>query len=212
MTKKLILSTAYLPPVDYMAALLVADEILIEADESYSKQTYRNRCRIAGPNGVQSLSVPVRKGSKGDPHVAGMQITNDEDWRKLHWKSLETAYNSSPYFFYYQDEFLAFYEKKYTHLLDFNTDLLKLLLEFFQFEKEICFTTEFHKSYDDTLDLRNIIHPKKANLLSDYPPYMQVFDDRLGFQANLSILDLLFNKGPESVLYLLNLGTKLSFQ
>lgn len=209
--KKLILSTAYLPPIDYFAAILAADKIFIEADESYAKQSYRNRCKIIGPNGVQNLSVPAGKKVKGIQNIQNMHIQYAEDWTKMHWKSLETAYNSSPFFFYYQDEFVAFYENRFEKLIDFNTALLELILSFFQFEKDISYTKEFHKTYSEEKDLRLAIHPKEKSLFDSYPQYMQVFDTKNSFQENLSIIDLLFNKGPESILYLLDLSKKITW-
>ena len=206
MDKITVFSTALLPNLDYMAALVQADTVLIEAQETYPKQTYRNRYKILGPNGVQNLSVPVSKGLPGSCPIADVHVSYDENWPVLHWRSWVTAYNSAPFFLYFKDDFEAAFHKRHHTLLEMNLAFLHLLMDAFGIKKEIRFTEKFEKEYKGTLDLRYEIHPKKDDLFKNYPSYYQVFQEKFPFQANLSAIDLLFNQGPEGILVLKEIG------
>ena len=206
----LILSTAYLPPLEYWVAIMQHSEVLIEAHENYQKQSYRNRCRIMGPNGMQDLNIPIAKSGKIKTPIAEVQIFDDQLWQKVHWKSIETAYNSSPFFLYYADYFEDLYLQKPASLFEFNKGIIESVFEILELDQKLSITETFEKSYDDALDLRNLIHPKKDSSFQEQcknTPYIQVFSERHGFAPNLSILDLIFNMGPEAESYLSGFDT-----
>ena len=199
----ILLSTAYFPPISYISQIAKADSVLIEAHENFQKQSYRNRCYIAGPNNKQMLSITVIRKEGNHTPISKVAFSNQYDWKKNHWNSIITAYNSSPFFLYYQDEIKECFFASYDSLLEMNTELLKLILELMQVKTSIEFTNNFEPNSIGITDLRNIIHPKKSSLLLDnQKQYFQVFEDRYGFLPDLSILDLLFNMGPEAVGYL----------
>lgn len=205
MIKNLILSTAYLPPIEYWVAILQHDNIMIEAHENYQKQSYRNRCQILGPNGVQSLSIPIAKSGNLKTPILDVQIQDDDLWQKNHWKSIETAYNSSPFFLYYVDYFEDFYKSCPTSLFEFNYKLLEIVFDILELDQKLGITEAYIKAYSEATDLRNEIHPKKEMKTSKQiatSSYIQVFSERNGFTPNLSILDLIFNLGPEAEAYL----------
>jgi len=196
---KLLLATAYLGPVQYYTHLCAAASVQIEQHEHYRKQTWRNRCRIAGPNGVQDLVVPVKKYANHTP-VKDILIAYDEPWQRLHWRSIVAAYANSPFFEHYEALLRPYFEeKKFTRLLDRNQSLLELSLRLLKLSPEISLTEIFEPEKEN--DLRTLISPKKN--FQDDPSfraqrYPQVFEERYGFQANLSILDLLCCAGPGS--------------
>jgi len=202
MTQKTIFSTALLPNIDYMAAFTQADNILLERHESYRKQSYRNRYSIAGPNGTQTLIIPVNKNGLHNCPIADLRISYDDNWQKLHWKTWETAYNSSPFFLYYKDDFKKIFDKNHSFLWDLNMEILSLILELLELDKNIELTNKFHKNYKNILDLREKISPKLPPNIKSYPSYYQVFMKNNGFIENLSVIDLLFNLGNESGMYL----------
>lgn len=202
MNPKTIFSTALLPNIDYMVALLSANSIVIEQNESYKKQSYRNRYCISGPNGLQTLTIPVDKNGLHNCPIKDLRISYDTDWLKLHWKSWETAYNSSPFFLYYKDDFKIIFDKKYKFLWDLNRELLALILSLLGIEKSIGYTTQYIKNYENEIDLRDKINPKRNPLINSFLEYHQVFIEKNSFIPNLSIIDLLFNLGNESTDYL----------
>lgn len=192
----------YLPPVGYFSHLKdFESDFLIEREEHFVKQTYRNRAVIYSPNGPLDLIIPVVKGAKMHTKVKDVRISNDFDWQRLHWKSLESCYRNSAYFEYYEDEFYRFYQEKFEFLFDYNVELMYWLLK--QLKKNIVlqFTADYTEEYDVASDFRKSIHFKNPLNVSEYKPYFQVFDDRNGFIPNLSITDLLFNQGPQAKLY-----------
>lgn len=205
--RTIYLTSNYLPPVQYYSKLLSYDEILIERFDNYTKQTYRNRCNIAGPGGMLSLSIPIIKPDTLKCVTKDIRISDHGNWRHLHWNSLETAYNSTPFFEYYKDDFLPFYERKYEFLFDFNEQLNELIRSLIDINAEIKYTSEYKKEISgNESDFREKIHPKKDFTIEDSEftaqPYYQVFEAKYGFIPNLSIVDLLFNMGPESLLVL----------
>ena len=198
-----VLSTTYLAPVEYYKQLYNATEVIIEKQENYTKQTYRNRCLIASANDLQSLSIPIEKLDSPKNLTRDIRISDHGNWQHLHWNAIVSAYRSSPFFEYYADDFRPFYEKKAGFLWDFNEQLRELVCRLLDISPAISYSNEYLPSYPaDTLDLREAIHPKKEPSIQSFKPYYQVFEQKFGFQANLSILDLLCNMGPESVLYL----------
>jgi len=197
--KHIILSTAYNPPIEYLYLINRADKITIEVCENYQKQSYRNRCNILGPNGSQMLAVSVSKNGKPKDLTKNISIHYAENWIKNHIKSIETAYNSSAYFIHYAEDIFNIIASKHSKLISLNTELLKYYLQQIGINKTIQYSSEYINYYDNTLDLREIIHPKKSSAFR-VKKYPQVFEDRTKFVNNLSILDLLFNMGPESQL------------
>lgn len=200
-----LLSTAYLGPVQYYSKLLRYPEIIIEQHENYPKQTYRNRCRILGGNGVLTLSIPVDKGPELKVKTKDVRIAYAEDWQRLHWRTIVSAYNNSPFFPYYEDEFAPFYhEKRWKYLIDFNLEIQEKVMELLELDSNINLSSEYRKeTTSNIIDLREVIHPKRQKKRPDphfHPEsYTQVFEEKFDFQPNLSIIDLFFNEGPESV-------------
>lgn len=191
----MILSTAYLPPVEYFQKIISSQIISIEKYEHFLKQTYRNRCHVLGSNGLQVLSIPLINAHE-KILICEKKISYAENWQQQHWRSITSAYANSPYFIYYCDELKPFYENKFEFLFDYNTKLLQVLFKLLKIKAEIKFTEIFEKEISD--DFRNTISPKNKIEVARFKPYTQVFSDKHAFTPNLSVIDLLFNKGPEA--------------
>lgn len=171
--------------------------VVLEVCEHFPKQTYRNRATIATPNGRLDLVVPVVKGSKVHTRVRDVRISNEFRWQRQHWMSLQTAYRSSPWFEFYEDELAPFYERSVDFLFDYNESLFQKLMHLLKIKLDYTYTSEYIRPGDVKEDYRESLHPKKpAGLFMK--PYSQVFEERNGFLPNLSIVDVLFSKGPES--------------
>ncbi|NDV45627.1 hypothetical protein D0T49_00975 [Paludibacter sp. 221] len=198
------LTTAYLAPTEYYLALAKADKIFLEHHDNYVKQTYRNRCRIATANGTMDLTIPVEKISGEKQLTRDVKISYYNDWQVQHWRSIESAYNSTPFFEYYKDDFMPLYEKKWTFLWDFNHALMDKAFELLDLTPRIILTETYQPVLaEGIVDLRERIHPKKeSDEKTNFKKYYQVFEQKLGFIPNLSIIDLLFNMGNEAVLVL----------
>jgi hypothetical protein len=198
----ILLPTAYLPPIGYFVRIANSQSIIIEREENYLKQTYRNRCEIYSSNGKLSLSIPVKKTYGNHTKVKDIKIENSVKWQLNHWRAIIAAYNQSPYFLFYQDELKDYYFRNFEYLLEFNTKLLEVVLKILKMQRNLSFTSEFNKiPLENCLDFRMSLNPKSPQLIA-LKEYSQVFRERYGFQSNLSILDLLFNIGPESSEYL----------
>jgi len=204
-----LFSTAYFAPVEYFAHLRRSSDPKMESCEHFIKQTYRNRCIIATANGPMSLSLPIDKTDSEKTSIRDVKLSDHGNWQHMHWNSIESAYNSSPFFEYYADDLKPFFERKPGFLFDLNEEIRIKMSDLLDISDEVSFTQEYIKEGETPegwLDFRNIIHPKKVLSEADShfiaKPYYQVFDRKFGFQPNLSILDLLFNMGPESILYL----------
>ncbi len=193
----------YLPPVSYFSALNANNfEFLIEREEHFPKQTYRNRARIYSPNGALDLFLPVIKGSKYHTKVKDVKISYDFKWQRLHWLSLESCYRNSAYFEFYEDELAPFYHKKFDFLFDYNLEILQWIFKQLKKTPELNFTEEYIKEVPAELDFRTKLHFKSPELIMPAKPYFQVFEERVGFLPNMSIVDLLFNQGPQAKNYL----------
>lgn len=196
------LSTAYLAPVQYYTKLLRYDTIRLEAYENFPKQTYRNRCVIAAANGPLTLSVPVEKSETLKCLTRDIRVSDHGNWRHLHWNALVSAYNMSPFFEYYADDFAPFYERKYDFLIDFNEAIQQLVCQLLDIEIRVILTDHYEPEVPN--DFREAIRPKHTIEDPTFrpEPYYQVFQEKFGFLPNLSIVDLLFNMGPEGLLTL----------
>ncbi|MEA3443374.1 MAG: WbqC family protein [Bacteroidota bacterium] len=200
-----LLSTAYFPPVQFFSKIINADKIVLEANENYIKQSYRNRCYIYGTNGKLSLNIPVKKGSGLKTPIRDVEIEYVMPWQKVHWKSIESAYQSSPFFEFYIDDLLPFYQKKYKYLFDYNLEIFHFIIEALEIDIDISLSEKFITNKNITgSNFREIIHPKKDYRKYDqeFNPteYIQVFSVKHGFIPNLSILDMLLNMGGEASL------------
>ena len=207
-----LLSTTYFGPIQWYQKLYRADEAWIEQHESFQKQTYRNRCLIATTQGTQALTVPVeRTGSSLD--IKDIRISDHGNWRHLHWNALQSAYGDSPFFMYYEDDLRPFFEQRWDYLFDFNEAIREKICELLDIHPVVHYTESFISpsslsSYLLPLtslhDFREAITPKHPAPDPDFTPrrYYQVYEAKHGFQPNLSILDLLFNMGPESIFWL----------
>lgn len=195
-------------PIQYYQKLVSTPNAVIEQYDNYIKQTYRNRCHIVGAEGIQNLTIPTVKASTPKILMKDVEISQHGNWKHLHWNAIVSAYNNSPYFEFYADEFAPyFHDKDFKYLLDLNESLQELILELLDCEKSYTYSSEYKVDFEDNeLDLREVIHPKKSfqeiDPSFDVVAYHQVFKQKHGFVPNLSIIDLLFNKGPESVFYL----------
>jgi hypothetical protein len=202
----ILVNTAYFPPVQYFSEIKGCSEILVEQYESYGKQSYRNRCDIMTANGVMTLSVPVVKGASLKMLTKDVLVDYSTNWQKLHFKGIESAYKNSPYYDYYMDNFMPFFERKEKYLLDLNTKILRELMENIGLRRPLSFTEDYYPAPENHEDLRNVIHPKPSRRRAERPftpkPYHQTFAERFPFTPNLSIIDLLFNMGPETDGYL----------
>lgn len=202
MYKQAIFPVLYLPPIQFFSKLVqYPNAVYIDKFEHFLKQTYRNRTTIHSPNGRLDLIVPVVRGSKVHTQMKDVKISYDFGWQRLHWMSLQTSYRRSAYFEYYEDEFVPFYEDKFDFLFDYNEALLQKILSLLKITKELKYTVDYEKEHTGLDDYRQNIHPKQ---IADYKvkPYYQVFEERNSFINNLSIVDLLFNQGPQSHQYL----------
>ena len=204
-----LLSTTYFGPVQWYQKLHRAEYVQVEQWESFQKQTYRNRCLIATTQGFQALTVPTERG--GSPLIKDTRISDHGNWRHLHWNALQSAYGESPFFEYYQDDIRPFFEQRWDYLLDFNEAIRTKICELIDIQPKVTLTKEFTvyslqftDDYSATIDFRSAIRPKNPLPDPDFEPkpYYQVYQQKHGFLPNLSILDLLFNMGPESIFYL----------
>ena len=196
---KFLIPTAYLGPISYYAILLQKANCIIEQHEYFVKQSIRNRCNIYGANGKLRLTIPKIREKSNKTIINNIKISNEEKWQKIHWNAIESAYNSSPFFKYYKDELRDFYHKKEMFLMNFNNKLQNIMLKFLQVDREQIYSNEYNNT-GEFKDLRNYKFD-----INNIPRYDQVFMEKHGFIANLSILDLLFNLGPESLDYLYNI-------
>ncbi len=207
-----LLQTTYFGPVQWYQKLNRYDRCIIEQYDSYQKQTYRNRCIIATANGTQSLTVPVEHETVDSKHESiktkDIRISDHNQWRRVHWNALQSAYNESPFFDYYADDIRPFFEKKYTFLIDFNEEIRQTICELIDIRPHVEHSTIYSSpcegGFEVGSDFRDVIHAKHPQPDPDFlpKPYWQVFQHKHGFLSNLSILDLLFNMGPESVFFL----------
>ncbi len=207
--KRGIVTSAYLGPIKYYSVFANFENIIVEQFDTYTKQTYRNRCSIMAANGKLSLSIPVEKVSGARQTVNQVCIDYATRWQKNHWRSIYSAYNSSPFFEYYAPDFARFYEKRWKYLIDFNMELHYYIMEELGIDCNYALSDSFSFDFDGS-DFREVISPKTDTALPGFTfhtiEYTQTFSERLGFVPDLSIIDLLFNLGPEALYLLENWG------
>jgi hypothetical protein len=195
----LILPT-YFPSISQFVAMAQADEIVFEVEDNYQKQTNRTRAFIYSPNGIQLLNVPIKHSKNAHQKTKEVKIENAFEWQKQHFKSLEAAYRSSPFFEFFEDEFVPIFEKPHNYLMDLNYETIELVSKCLKLKLNHSRTIEYFHEVSDYKDFRYLANGKKDT--SIFEPYKQVFDDKHGFLNNLSILDLLFNEGRYALEYL----------
>lgn len=197
-----LLHPTYFPCIAQMSAITQAGKVVFEIEDNYQKQTYRNRCYIAHSNGRLSLNVPVKHSKNGQRQKTREVCTEDSfQWQELHWKSLQSAYRTSPYFEFYEDALEPLFERKATHLLEHNLFIFDVLVQILELEVEINCTEEYMKNPEQR-DLRRMVEAKNEPNYK-LEPYTQVFQSTHGYLPNLSVLDLLFNEGPNTADYLI---------
>ncbi|MGQ9620040.1 MAG: WbqC family protein [Bacteroidales bacterium] len=203
-SETILLSTAYFPPVQYIALVKKAGKVLIEKEENFIKQTFRNRCYILTANGVLPLSIPVLEGSFHKRPVKDIKIDYSKRWQQIHLRGISSSYRASPFFEYFYEKVEKIITGNYNYLLDLNMASLKVMLEFMKIEAEIGYTENFKPVKRGVSDYRYSINPKNKEMgkLFSFRSYIQVFSDRYGFTPGLSALDVIFNTGPESLHYL----------
>ena len=205
MIMKILLPIFYLPPVSWFAVFLKEEnEIVLEQYENFPKQTYRNRTNIYGANGRLSLIIPINH--SGERVMKEIKVSHRENWQKLHWKSIKTAYQSSPYFEFYEDKLQKIFEFETDSLIQFNLNALKIVLDILKTEKAYSLNIEYVKIPLEE-NYREKFSAKKESEI-EMEEYYQTFTDKMGFMKDLSILDLICNKGPETLTYLKNIYTK----
>jgi hypothetical protein len=205
---KVIVDSHFAASITWWKVVAQAEEVWIEEASFFRKGTYRNRCHIYGANGLLRLSIPLKKGKHQRSTLQDVQISYDHEWQKLHWDSLCSAYRSSPYFEYYEFELQPIFETRFPLLKDFNRALSTTLKKLLGLQGNWHYTERYSAEYEaEIVDYRELIHPQKdKNPVENqfkYPEYIQVFSSKLGYIPNLSILDVLFNLGPDTRNYLL---------
>ena len=198
----ILIHPTYFPSISHFAAIVQAEKVTFEMEDNFQKQTNRNRTYIYSPNGIQILNIPVKHSKIAHQKTKDIQIENDFDWQKQHFKSLEAAYRSSPFFEYFEDDLLPIFEKKHSFLMDLNLEVFDLITRCLRMKIEYNSSTEYVHEIEsnEKTDFRFLANGKKDQ--SQFESYTQVFDDKFGFINNLSVLDLVFNEGKFAVDYL----------
>ena len=197
-----LLLPTYFPSISHFAVMAQSESITFEMEDNFQKQTNRNRTYIYSPNGIQLLNIPVKHSKIAHQKTKDVLIENEFDWQKQHFKSLEAAYRSSPFFEFFEDDIIPVFEKKHTYLMDLNLEVLEITSKCLRMKLQFEKTSEYFHEASNTTDFRYLANGKKdANSFEKYP---QVFDDKHGFINNLSVLDLIFNEGKFAMDYLKN--------
>ncbi|WP_159800641.1 WbqC family protein [Flavobacterium sp. MK4S-17] len=196
-----LIHPTYFPSISHFVAMVHADTITFEVEDNFQKQTNRNRMYIYGPNGIQLLNIPL-KHNKEQSHqkFKDVKIETAFDWQKQHFKSLEAAYRTSPFFEYFEDDIRPVFEKQHTYMMDLNFQIMEIITECLGMDFSYDKTTEYFHEVDNVKDYRHLANGKKDT--SSFEPYTQVFEEKHGYINNLSILDLLFNEGRYALDYL----------
>ncbi|MBK0370834.1 WbqC family protein [Flavobacterium agrisoli] len=195
-----LLLPTYFPSISHFAVMAQSETVTFEIEDNFQKQTNRNRTYIYSPNGIQLLNIPVKHSKDSHQKTKDIRIETEFDWQKQHFKSLEAAYRSSPFFEYFEDDIYPIFEKKHTFLMDLNWEVFEIVSQCLRMKIEYSTTTEYFKEVPGLTDFRQLANGKKDP--NQFQPYTQVFDDKHGFINNLSVLDLLFNEGKFAAEYL----------
>lgn len=198
----IILHPTYFPSISHYIAMMQADEITFEVEDNFQKQTNRNRMYIYSPNGLQMLNIPVKHSKNERQKFKDVRIENAFGWQKNHFKSLEAAYRTSPFFEYFEDDFRPIFEKKHEFMMDLNFQIFEIVNECLGVDLPFSKTDKYFHEIQDKTDFRYLANGKKDTFVNE--KYTQVFEEKHGFTPNLSILDLLFNEGRHAVDYLKN--------
>ena len=206
---KTLIHPTYFPSISHYVAIVQAEKIVFEMEDNFQKQTNRNRTYIYSPNGIQLLNIPVKHSKQIHQKTKDIKIETDFDWQKQHFKSLEAAYRSSPFFEYFEDDIRPIFEKKYDFLMDLNFETMEFISKCLRMKLEYENTPEYFQEQDskEILDFRILADGKKD--ISQFETYTQVFDDKHGFLNNLSVLDLIFNEGKYALDYLKDQKTEI---
>ncbi len=199
-----LIETQYFPSIAFFALYQQVDQIHVEQHENYRKGSYRNRCHIAGANGLLRLSIPLEKGKNNQLNIQDVKISEETNWRLQHKRAIQSAYGKSPFFEYYDTEILSLFDEVTPSLFDWNLKIIQTLIEVLDLDQnKLHFSKTFEKKSLHKLDYRNQISPKQpSSSIENIATYPQVFSDKRAFLPNLSILDALFCMGPETILYL----------
>ena len=192
---KIIIHPTYFPNIFSFKTIINSTNILFEVNDHYVKQTLRNRTSIHAANGKLNLSVPVKFSSTKKEKYKDIRICYDSNWQKIHLKSIESAYKNSPFYDFFEDYFINFYNKKEKFLVDLNFSSIRLIFEILEKELNCNFTNEYLEKYVDLTDYRSLLTNKNFNEKANFKNYTQVFQEKNGFIENLSSIDLIFNKG-----------------
>lgn len=201
---KTLLHPSYFPSISHFVAIAQSDTVTFEIEDNFQKQTNRNRTYIYSPNGIQLLNIPIKHSNLAHQKTKEIKIESEFDWQKQHFKSLEAAYRSSPFFEYFEDDLIPIFQKKYNFLMDLNLEAFDIVCKCLRMKLDFDTTTEYFHEIDnpEINDFRYLVNGKKDP--SVFEKYTQVFDDKFGFLNNLSVLDLLFNEGRYAMDYLKN--------
>jgi hypothetical protein len=193
----MLIQPSYFPNIETFQHLMKAENIIFEVQDYYQKQTYRTRCNIYSANGLLSMNIPIKHQKMERQYTKEVKIENEFPWQKNHFKTLQNAYRSSPFFEYYEDDIQKIYQSQEVYLIDFLFKTLELSYKLLQTPLQYSKTEAYHKQYTDIEDFRYLVEAK-LETKREFPVYSQVFESKHGFLANLSILDLLFNEGPQA--------------
>lgn len=196
----ILIHPSYFPSISHFVAIANADLVTFETEDNFQKQTNRNRMHIYSPNGIQLLNVPIKHTKEKHQRIKEVKLETAFDWQKQHFKSLEAAYRTSPFFEYFEDDIRPIFEKQHTFLMDLNMETMAFASKCLGLEFDYDETAEYFHDVNDKTDFRKLINGKKDT--SVFEPYTQVFGEKHGFINNLSILDLLFNEGRYALDYL----------
>ena len=203
MKDKILIDLQYFGSIAYFQKLLEYKEIVFEKHEFFVKASYRNRCVVSGPNGIQNLSIQIKNGRTKKQLYKNVKIAYEHRWHHVHWQTLTSNYRSSPYFEFYEDYFEPFFKKEFESLFDFNLELFKLIYKLLNLDFKYSVTEKFEKIPNAEIDdYRSFFLPKNKNVDFVNKEYIQVFSSKIGFKPNLSIIDLLFCEGPNSISFL----------
>lgn len=198
----ILIHSTYFPSISHFAAIVQSDSVTFEVEDNFQKQTNRNRMYIYSPNGIQLLNIPVKHASKPHQKFKDTRLETAFDWQKQHFKSLEAAYRTSPFFEYFEDDIRPLFAKKHEFMMDLNFEAMEIVTSCLGMDFSFAKTEEYFKEVENLKDCRYLVNGKKDDL--QFEPYTQVFEEKHGFINNLSILDLLFNEGRYAMDYLKN--------